>query len=331
MNSLESSRSLRFLSYILIVCLTLVSCTSAKLAELEISCKERYLIEKPFENSQFISIDGVRMHIRQWDSTTSITDKGIVYLLPGATGSTENWRYLVPVFCAYGWKVVCVDVPPFGFSGEKQEDSKRFDPLSEDTYTRARLLWNVFDSLFPEYKGKLLLGGHSHGGRIAAAMAMEKPQMVSHLLLFAPALYGVSTIPGIYKYEPYRSFAQHESRWLLERYFAVNTVMKEVYGRRVSEDEFSRNWAPFTRDGAKDAAVEWLSASVDPVPLPLEELNVPVLMFWAKNDKIVPNKGKKLEKTLPNAVYIPVKGSSHCIIETDTNTIIPHLIPLLSH
>lgn len=329
MNNPERLCSIRIILLLSLFSLFFTSCASSKLAVREAALLENYSFTKPFENSQFMNINGARIHIRQWDPSSNAIFRGIVYLIPGATGSTENWCYLVPVFRSYGWKVVCADFPPFGFSGEVQSDSKRLDPLKEDTYSRSALMWEVFDALYPSFDGNLILGGHSHGGRIASVMAMERPLAVSQLLLFAPALYGVSTIPGIYKYEPYRSFAQLESRWLLERYFAVNYVMKEVYGRPVTEKEFNINWTPFTRPGAKDAAVEWLTASVDPEPLSLADITVPVLMFWSKVDSIVPNKGKKLEKELPNAVYVPIPGSSHCIIETGTSTIIPHLIPLL--
>lgn len=330
MNSPERPRSLLFLVYIVLISLLCISCASSRLALLEEDLQKNYILNEPFSNSQYVYCSGAKIHVRQWDASANTVCKGIVFLIPGATGSTENWRYLVPVFRSYGWKVISVDFPPFGFSGEVQEDSKRFDPLKEDTYSRSVLMWEVFDTLYPSFGGSLILGGHSHGGRIACAMVIERPHDVEQLLLFAPALYGVSTIPGIYKYEPYRSFAQMESRWLLEQFSAVNYVMREVYGRPVTEKEFNTNWAPFTREGAKDAAVEWLTASVDPYPLPLEKVTVPVLMFWSKNDKIVPNRGNKLAKTLPNSRYIAIKGSSHCIIETDTSTIIPHLIPLLS-
>ncbi len=329
MNSPERTRSLLCISYFVLLIFIVSSCTSNKLSERELMLSSSCSFDQPFSNSVFISVEGVRLHIRQWNNSSQSADKGLVFLIPGATGSTENWRFLVPVFCSYGWNVVCVDFPPFGFSGEKQTDSNKLDPLPEDTYSRSSLMWQVFDSLYPSYEGNLILGGHSHGGRIAAAMAIERPFRVSQLLLFAPALYGVSTIPGIYKYEPWRSFAKRESRRLLEQFFAVNYVMKTVYGRPVTDEEFNRNWTPFTREGAKDASVEWLTSSVDPYPLPLEKLTVPVLMFWSKYDKIVPNKGKVLAKTLKNAEYIPIKGSSHCIIETDTSSIILRLIPLL--
>lgn len=329
MNSPERSRSLSCFFYILFIMLIFSACTSNRLAEREALLVNSRSEDKPFDNSQFLYIDGARIHIRQWVPSSNSSSKGIVFLIPGATGSTENWRYLVPVFRAYGWEVLCVDFPPFGFSGEVQDDSKKLDPLSEDTYSRSDLMWKLFDALYPSYDGNLILGGHSHGGRIASAMTLDRPSSVSQLLLFAPALFGVSTIPGIYKYEPYRSFAKLESRWLLDRYASVNCVMKEVYGRPVTESEFNTNWAPFTRDGAKEAAVEWLTASVDPEPLSVRDINIPVLMFWSKVDKIVPNKGRKLEKMLPDAVYVPIAGTSHCIIETGTSTIIPHLIPLL--
>lgn len=332
MNNQERYRSLPLLKVVLLVSILCIfsSCVTNAFEEREALIGELYPQEQPFSNSQFIYVDGVRLHVRQWDSSLEGESKGVIFLIPGATASSYHWRYLVPVFRAYGWSVLCVDIPPFGFSGELQEDSPRFDSLGEDTRSRSQLFWSVFDTLYPSYSGTLILSGHSHGGRIASAMAIDRPQSVSQLLLFAPALGGVSTLPGIFKYEPFRTIAKKQALPMLDSFRIVNTFMEIVWDRTITEEEFNGNWAPFTREGAKRAVCEWLTSSVDAEPLDLSLITCPSLIFWAKHDKIVPNMGKKLEKSFSSMSYVPIKGSSHCLIETDTNTIIPHLIPVLS-
>ena len=98
---------------------------------------EMYPFEKPFSNSQFVYVDGVRLHIRRWSADDSETEKGTVLLVHGISGSSYNWRFLAPELALNGWNVLSIDIPPFGFSGEKQKQGDSLDPLKKDSISRA--------------------------------------------------------------------------------------------------------------------------------------------------------------------------------------------------
>ena len=98
-----------------------------------------------------------------------------VLLVHGYGDTADGWRRVVPGLLP-GHRVVALDVPPFGRSG---------DP-------RANPLIDFFDEFFPALFEELELGpatvlGHSLGGAIALRLAIARPDLVERLGLVAPA------------------------------------------------------------------------------------------------------------------------------------------------
>ena len=104
-----------------------------------------------------------------------------VMLIHGYGDTADGWRRVVPGLLAAGHRVIALDVPPFGRSGEPQV---------------LRLL-EFYKSYFPELFDELGLDsatviGHSLGGAISLHVALEHPHLVDRLGLVAPAGLGVS-------------------------------------------------------------------------------------------------------------------------------------------
>src|SRR5947207_9807825 len=101
-----------------------------------------------------------------------------VVLIHGYGDTADGWRRVVPGLLDTH-RVVAVDVPPFGRSGEPD----------------APRLIDFYKDFFPELVERLELGpatviGHSLGGAIALHLALDRPDLVARLGLVAPAGLG---------------------------------------------------------------------------------------------------------------------------------------------
>jgi pimeloyl-ACP methyl ester carboxylesterase len=115
--------------------------------------------------------------------STYVVDAGKgppVLLLHGYGDTADGWRRVIPGLLARH-RVIAVDVPPFGRSG---------DP-------RAPRLIDFYGPFFPELLDRLEVDratviGHSLGGAIALHLTLDRPERVERLGLVAPAGLGKS-------------------------------------------------------------------------------------------------------------------------------------------
>src|SRR5918911_1161450 len=111
--------------------------------------------------------------------STYVVDAGEgppILLIHGYGDTADGWRRVVPGLLDSGHRVVALDVPPFGRSGEP----------------RADRLIDFYKDFFPDLFAQLDLEratviGHSLGGAIALHLTLERPDLVERLGLVAPA------------------------------------------------------------------------------------------------------------------------------------------------
>jgi pimeloyl-ACP methyl ester carboxylesterase len=101
-----------------------------------------------------------------------------VVLIHGYGDTADGWRRVVPGLLE-NHRVIAVDVPPFGRSGEP----------------RVPKLLEFYKDFFPELFEKLDVGpatviGHSLGGAISLHLTLARPELVQRLGLVAPAGLG---------------------------------------------------------------------------------------------------------------------------------------------
>src|SRR5207302_5187269 len=99
-----------------------------------------------------------------------------VLLIHGYGDTADGWRRVVPGLLDSGHRVIAIDIPPFGRSG---------DP-------RTRKLIDFYKPFFPELLQRLEVDrttviGHSLGGAIALHLTLDRPELVERLGLVAPA------------------------------------------------------------------------------------------------------------------------------------------------
>jgi pimeloyl-ACP methyl ester carboxylesterase len=103
-----------------------------------------------------------------------------VVLLHGFGDTADSWRRVFPRLLGER-RVIALDIPPFGRSGSPSLNG------TAPTEWYARLLEALGDELGLE---RFTVVGHSLGGAIALAFALERPHAVDRLGLIAPAGLG---------------------------------------------------------------------------------------------------------------------------------------------
>ncbi len=310
----------------LLAALAAAACSSAPPGALEEALRS-YPPGRPYPDSVFVELPLATVHCRV--SEPEGDSAGRVLLVHGLAGSTYSWRKQYESLSEAGYRVVAVDVPPFGFS-------TRSDGYPADAAGRARLLWDLLDALGPP-DGSWILAGHSLGGRYAAEMALERPARAKALVLAAAAVEvpgGAALLPRgapwYFRVPGVRALARAwiRSRLSDPRRFAA--MQAEAYGREPDAEEFLGYWAPLSSPDASEALVAWAwRGAFGPGPDP-RALALPTLLLWGSKDAWVPlANGEALAAAIPGARFEVIEGEGHCVVETAGAAVDALLLPWL--
>ena len=238
-------------------------------------------------------------------------------VLTHGTGAwSGTWDQNVQAMAKAGYRVIAVDLPPFGYSTR---------PVSRD-YSRiaqARRVMGLIDSL---KLGPVTLLGHSYGGGPAAEAAMLAPDRVRHLILLdaaiglvespAPEDGGVATaLLGI---RPLRTaivatlftqplFGEFWLRKFVARKEVVTAARTAIYQKPFVVEAFSAglgDWAAqFAAENGK---------SLSETPNGFRKLFTPLTLVWGEEDSITPlSQAKELKELTLNARLFVLPGVGH--------------------
>ena len=288
---------------------------------------ETYPPARPYADSVFVELPLATVHCRV--SEPEGGERGRVLLVHGLAGSTYSWRKQFESLSAAGYRVVAVDVPPFGFS-------RRADGYPADAAGRARMLWDLLDALGPP-DAAWILAGHSLGGRYVAEMALGRPGRAKALVLAAAAVEVPGDAPLLPRGVPWyfrvpgvRALARAWVRSRLSNPRSFAAMQAEAYGREPDAEEFLGYWAPLSPPDAPDALVAWAwRGAFGPGPDP-RALRLPTLLVWGSADAWVPlATGEALAAAIPGARLEVLAGEGHCVVETAGIAVDALLLPWL--
>jgi pimeloyl-ACP methyl ester carboxylesterase len=117
------------------------------------------------------------------DVQLHVTERGPVngprlVLVAGTGGWGGTWDGNVDALQAAGWRVVTIDLPPFGFSSRP----------ADGNYTRHAQAQRLLQAIRALGGPPVVLLGHSYGGGPAAEAAMLEPALFDHLVLVDAAI-----------------------------------------------------------------------------------------------------------------------------------------------
>ena len=126
----------------------------------------------PFNNSKYFEYGDYTLHYRTYGDIGSCRER--VILLHGFGLSSASLEGIAKEYEKENYFVVTMDVPNFGYSSRETEKT--------NLLSREELAFALMDNL----GGDWIVGGHSMGGGIAVNVALDHPERVKGLVLFAP-------------------------------------------------------------------------------------------------------------------------------------------------
>lgn len=209
-----------------------------------------------------------------------------VYIIHGWTYSTEKYEELNELLKARGLKTVMVKVP--GLT-EKLDTEKAWGIGDYVKWLKKTL---------DREKAKIILIGHSNGGRIALNFTIKYPRKVSNLILMNSA--------GIYR---------NELHIRMKRLF-FSTLAR--IGKKITKSQILRNLLykltgeSNYRDASSHMGKTMINLIQSDMSLSLSKISVPTLIIWGENDKTLPLRdGKKMHELIKNSTLQIIKGARH--------------------
>lgn len=277
---------------------------------------------------RWIDAGDVRVFTQGWGPA----DGPVVVLVHGTGAWSGTWFELPRSLAAAGWRVVALDLPPFGMS-------ERVAPAMGFDYSRAaqaRRVLSVIDALGD---APVTLVGHSFGAGPALEAAMQSPSRLRRLVLVDPALgLGAAGEP------PACDEANVATAWLMEPTLAPRMIRAAAVGASATLPPLTGHWLegfvhrteavtpqrvlayqqPFARNEFSSLLGDWAAGfaqggceqaqSLDPKRLAAwsRMQALPVELLWGEADTVTPiAQAKALQSWMPGARLQVLPGVGH--------------------
>ncbi len=232
-----------------------------------------------------------------------------VLLIHGLGGQLRHFTYGVADALADEFRVVSVDRPGSGWS-------PRAADAPADLSTQAAALAGLIDRIGLV---RPLVVGHSLGGAVALALAIEHPHRVGALALIAPLTHPADSVPLAFRALTIRSlFWRRLVAWTLATPAGIlqrDIILGAVFGPEPVPADFGIRGGGLA--GARPS--QFLTASADLQALPATlpalvarygELTLPVSVLFARGDQVLDwhRNGEALLTRIPSATLELVEG-----------------------
>jgi pimeloyl-ACP methyl ester carboxylesterase len=272
--------------------------------------KQRYIASRiahqyPQAHSKFVTVDEARLHF---------VIKGAgrpIVLIHGNPGSCQDWARLYgPLssrYCGFAF-----DRPGHGHS-----DRPNHRPITVDV--QAQMLHTALEALNVEQP---ILVGHSWGGALALAYALEFQDDVAGLVLLAPAAYesddGVSFLTKL----PALPIVGDLINFLFTPLLGASVVRGDLQ-KAFSPDPVPKHYLrQVLLEWTRPKKVKWysvddalLNSSLPKFSPRYSDIRVPVVIITGDSDQIVPaeENAHRLYRALPQAELVVLEKTGHQI------------------
>ena len=279
--------------------------------------KELLPNEKPFSNSNFITINCTKIHYRVWIPKGKIEHK--IFLVHGFSGSTFSYRKNVDTLVENGSLVIAMDLPGFGYSDKS--DSANY--ASDITFEAMNKITSLYNCACDE---KFVFLGHSMGASLVSIYASNFPNHVKSIILIDGLPVEWNTDGWFFRqllsYPPLLQWANV----LTKSYFAkpekFKTLLSSAYAQPADSISVNGYLLPFTYKNSGSAIFRMAVANSTITFKKVAFKKIPLLIIWGKNDTWIPIKALEgFTKQYPEAKTYQVEKSGHCPMETKSNEV----------
>lgn len=255
---------------------------------------------EPKASDSILPLDDGDMYVRQ----DGPRDAPVLLLIHGSAASARSWDALVPLLIG-SHHVIRIDLLGCGRSAEPADGGYAVPD-------QARRAGTALDRLGIRHA---VVAGHSSGGMVATALAVQRPGLVSALVLINTAPRPDAAIPQGLAIEPsqWRQLTDEQLRQAAAFGFAEGFEIP----REFLDEMRGMTFHSFLM--ATQAANGYLEQQA--LPDRLTTLGKPLLVIFGEEDRGLRSSSAALYRTVPGARVEPLPGSGHTpIIEAPQRT-----------
>ncbi len=207
-----------------------------------------------------------------------------IYIVHGWTYSTQKWQPLIDLLKKAGFDPIMLHVPGLTAESDKVWDVPAYvDWLNQQTSRETQ---------------PFALMGHSNGGRLGMAFALQYPERLKHLILIDSA--------GIYHNEPMLQL----KRLLFGRVAKAGKAFADSPKLRAALYKIAR--AQDYRDAPPNMRATMVNLHEADKTLPINEVTVPTTIIWGREDKVTPlDDGRQLANLISGSQLEIIDGARH--------------------
>ena len=245
-----------------------------------------------------------------------------IMLVHGTAAWSGFWQEVADHLAGQGWRVIAIDLPPFGWSGH--------DPQGRyDRTTQAERLAAVLRS----QGKKAVVVGHSFGAGAATELALRHPDRLRGLVLVDAALgqFDAPAAGATAKALGFRPLGEAVTSAAVTNPAALEPLLRSMIARK----EQASAWVPvlrepMQREGTTSAYAAWLpnlfskdDGSMSRRSQNLRKIAIPVSLIWGEADTVTPlAQGRQIAKltrarslkVLPGVGHIPHIEDPHAFL-----------------
>lgn len=207
-----------------------------------------------------------------------------VIILHGWTYSLEKWQAFLDILKKRNIKPIMLNVP--GLTSEKDK------------------VWNMEDYVnwlnenLKKEKEKVILLGHSNGGRIALNFAIEYSQKIEKLILIDSAGIYHNELPIALKRVIFRTLAKFGKK------LTSSNMLKNILYKIVGGDDY--------KNASSNMKITMLNLLNSDKFLKPEKIQMQTLIIWGREDRITPaSDGRSLHQKIKDSKIFIVEGARH--------------------
>lgn len=238
-----------------------------------------------------------------------------ILLIHGSNSHLQTWESVVDNLKSK-YRLISYDQPGHGLSGRAGNDDYRGDAM-------AAAGIKILDTLGVE---RAMWVGNSMGGWVSWRAALKYPDRVSSLVLM-----NASGAQDGEKIEPYlgaklmqTSIGQAILPYVAPRSIVKQSLQQSVYNPEVMNDALiTRYWELVRFPSNRQATIERSRADREPEKWDdIDSINVPTLILWGEEDKVIPVSHAKLFKNkIKNSEVIIYTKIGHLPMEENPDQV----------
>lgn len=263
------------------------------------------------DNGHFIKTELGQLHVTVWGAPDDIP----IVMTHGMAAWGGLWEQTATQLAQKGYRVIAVDLPPFGFS---ERSNKNFSRSLQAKQVHALATTMGLDNYF--------LVGHSYGGGVAMETALRTPEKIAGLVLVCPVLNispeGETPTLGDVPL-PLRSawFSELLVSSTITNPLMTGTLTKLFMHNKnaLTQRHIEILQRPMSRAGNTANMVVWLQQFLKGDPnaksrnrADLKQLKTPISLIWGTNDTVTPiEQGDTLAKLVQPQRFTRLDGIGH--------------------